>query len=634
VLHSEADLLGEKVLALGGPSFGACAGLLPELVAYVPISTECADRKVVIDPLGRIGPLRPQYGEDRIDPVLFDPTDYVGTALPTHAKRGLLGGCWPAVHYAFHYAETETSWEQTAFTLNGDDEVTYVGLGHSGKWRYFTLDPLREVRPADFYRALFVFCGDWARLQPALRVDLPEPRLRDASLAAIARATTTFVGKHPKYGLGGYAGDQHDGFPPTILWMTNTCLEWGMFDDAKRYLTYYFEHFVSDDGTFNYYGPAVSEYGQMLDLVARHVRYTDDAEWLQKHNAKVSAIAGHLRSLRAESLKQPEDAITRGLLYGSPEADTRKETEYHFSGTAWAYRGLLELSHLYREHGQATPAAELAQEAAALLQDLNRAARASLLPGDPPFLSPYPGIDSPFPSMTSDRLASYTNYRYWPELLSAEALEPDLAEAVFEYRRRKGGELMATTRFGGHLDDWPFAHQARAVLAADRVDQYLLGLYGHLAVHQMPGTFCTYEQVKVAGGDPRTYAADYCVPVQLTVPLLVRWMLVFEERDRDALWLCKAVPRRWFAPGQRFSVRNAPTRWGPVSFQVHAQDESVEIEIIPPPKPVETIMLRARRPDGALPREILVEGAVAELHSEREAIAISQPTGPVKLNLR
>lgn len=635
ILQSNADLLGEKALAQGEPSFEACAGLLPELVAYVPISTEHAARKVVIDPLGRIGALRPEYGDRRIEEPLFDPSQYVGDLMPTHAKRGLLGGCLPGIHYAFHDPEADESWEEIAFTLDGRRELTYVGLLYRGEWRYFTLDPLRELRrPAEFYHALFCFFGDWARLQPNLRVDLPEPRLRDASLAAIARAITTFVEEHPKYGLGGYAADQHDGFPPTILWMTNACLEWGMIDGAKRYLTYYFDHFVTADGTLNYYGPAVSEYGQMLDLVGRYVRYTDDGEWLARYNGKVAAIASHLRSLRAESLEQPKDAITRGLLYGSPEADTRKETEYHFSGAAWAYRGLLELSRLYREYDRASEANRLAAEAAGLRDDLNRAARASLVPGDPPFVPPYPGLDTPFPTMTADRLASYTNYRYWPELLSAEALEPDLAEAVFEYRRRMGGELMATTRFSGHLDDWPFAHQARAFLAADRIDQFLLGLYGHLAVHQMPGTFCSYEQVMIDGADPRTYRADYCVPAQLTIPLLVRWMLVFEERDSDTLWLCKAVPRRWFAPGQHFSVRNAPTRWGPVSFRVRAHEASVEVEIIPPPKAPETILLRVRRPDSALPSQVSAQGTSGELAATSEAIELSRPTGVVRLRVR
>ncbi len=235
--------------------------------------------------------------------------------------------------------------------------------------------------------------------------------------------------------------------------------------------------------------------------------------------------------------------------------------------------------------------------------------------------------------MTADTPACYTNYRYWPELLSAEVLTPDLADAVFEYRRRVGGELMATTRFAQQLDDWPFAQQARAVLAADRVDQYLLGLYGHLAAHQMPGTFGTYEQVQIRGVPMRTEAADYCVPEQLTIPLLVRWMLVYEERDRDVLWLCKAAPRRWCAPGQHFSVRNAPTRWGPVSFEVSASAEAVEVEVVPPPHAPEQLIVRVRRPEGQKPVRATCGGRALTFDAADETISIPKPTSAVRLRL-
>jgi hypothetical protein len=203
--------------------------------------------------------------------------------------------------------------------------------------------------------------------------------------------------------------------------------------------------------------------------------------------------------------------------------------------------------------------------------------------------------------MTTDTLASYTNYRYWPELLSAGVLDAELAETVFEYRRRQGGELCATTRFADRLDDWPLAHQARALLAADRVDQYLLALYGHLVLQQTPGTYCAYEQVAIRGGDTRSYAADYCVPAQLTVPLLVRWMLVWEEPDEERLWLCRAIPRRWLAPGETVRVRHVPTRWGPVSFEVHAETARVHVNVTPPPALRGAILVRLRRPDGAAP---------------------------------
>jgi hypothetical protein len=619
ITRSRADLLGEKVLAQGEPSFETTYGLLPELVGYVPVSSATAERKLVIDERGRIGLLTGAYGEDRVQHPLFDPAEHLDGLLPTRGKRGLLGGHLPGVHYGFWDPEAQDGWEEIVFSLPGEPEETFVALVKGDAWHCLALQPAcRAIDAPSFFEALARFCGHWQReLSPAIHVDLPEPRLVDASLAALAWCMTTLVGDHTKYGLGGYARDVHDGFPPTILWTGNACLEWGLTDRARAYLSHYFARFVKDDGTFDYYGPAVSEYGQMLDLVARYVRYTEDDDWLADHQAKVDAIAAHLISLRRESLKQPAEAVTRGLLYGSPEADTHKQTEFYFSGTAWACRGLTELARLYRERGL-PHAEEYQQEADGLRADLNRAARASLIPGDPPFLPPYPGLTTPFPTMGADQLAAYTNYRYWPELLSAEVLDPDLADAVFEFRRRMGGELSATTRFYAHLDDWPLAQQARALIADDRVDQFLLACYGHMALQQMPGTFCAYEQVAIRGAETRAYAADYCVPAQLTMPLLVRWMLVYEERDAETLWLCKAAPRRWFAPGQTVRVRNTPTRWGPMSYEVDSTQEGVTAHVVPPPRLRGKIMLRIRRPGGERPAS--VKGA--EFDAANEAIVV------------
>ncbi len=399
ILASHEDLLGKKVLAQGEPCYEAAAGLLPELASYVPVSSASAPVKVVIDETGRIGPMHEGYGRPRVAEAILDPAAYVGQLAPTVAKRGLLGGYLPGVDYGFWDGEARAGWEEIAFALDGEPERLFVALVRDGQWRTFALHPTREVPPHEFFEALAAFHEHWRReLEPSVRVDLPEPRLRDASLAAIARSMTTFVGDGARYGLGVYSQEVHKGFPPTTLWMVNNCLEWGLFGRARRYLTAYFDHCVRDDGTFEYYGPAVSEYGQVLDLVARYVRYTGDREWLAAHGTKVIAIARYLLSLRRESLKQPEGAVTRGLLYGSPEADTRDDREYYFSGTAWAWRGLLELARLCQETRVRLVAPEdVERECASLREDLLRAAKASLVPGDPPFLPPYPGLQTPSP---------------------------------------------------------------------------------------------------------------------------------------------------------------------------------------------------------------------------------------------
>jgi len=607
------DPIAEAAMLAGEPSCDALREALPELVGYVPVASEAVADKLVMDESGRIGRLG-DHGAKGLAEVLFDPEEQLGEGARL-GSASLLEGWLPAIA-----GSLSGGGELLAVPAVSADGFTLVRAVLRGERHHWALDPLREVPPGVFDEALAAATDEWrADLSSAARVKLPESVLVDASLAAIARTISTFEGYHPKYGLGAYSHPMHDGFPPTFIFMLRACLEWGLVDRAEGYLSHWFERFVRPDGTFDYYGPAVSEYGQVLDGVARFVRYTGDRGWLEGHLTQVRAIADHLVSLRRESLAQPAGSPARGLLFGSPEADTRDQKEYHFSGTAWAWRGLLELGRLL---GGDT-GAELLRECRALRRDLLAAARAALLPGDPPFLPPYPGIERPFERMTAGTLESYTNYRYWPELLSAGALEPDLADAVMEFRKRRGGELAGTTRFADHLDDWPLAHHAWGLLQADLADRFILTLYGHLALQQTPGTYCAYEQVSITG-DPRRLVADYCVPAQLTVPLMVRWMLLHDDPDTDRLWLARALPRRWLAPGERIRIEGAPTPYGPVSYSIETDERRcrADVEL---PGPVREVALRLRRPGGAVLSRVTAEGANATTMRDGETVLL-RPT--------
>jgi hypothetical protein len=242
------------------------------------------------------------------------------------------------------------------------------------------------------------------------------------------------------------------------------------------------------------------------------------------------------------------------------------------------------------------------------------------------------GFDKPFGTMTQDRFASYTNYRYWVEMLSSGFLRPQWHDWIIAYRTSHGGELLGMTRFSGHLDDWPYAGYAYGLLIRDRADHYLLAFYGDLANHRMRGTFTAYEQVAIRGLGGRSYRADYCVPAQLVTPLMARWMLVFEERDAPVLWLCRATPRRWLVQGQGISVRRATTRWGPVSFAVTPQDDGLiraEIELPCTDSPVE-LLLRLRTPGGKRIRSVTLNGRMhTDFDADAEYVRIVRPAEQV-----
>ena len=116
-------------------------------------------------------------------------------------------------------------------------------------------------------------------------------------------------------------------------------------------------------------------------------------------------------------------------------------------------------------------------------------------------------------------IASYTNYRYWPELLSSGLLPDQLANRVVKSRLSAGGQFCGMTRFSHHLDDWPLADYLYGLWRLGRKNDFLLSLYGHVAYHQAEGHLTAYESVTFPPGKK---ASDYCLPSQLVAARAAR----------------------------------------------------------------------------------------------------------------
>jgi hypothetical protein len=117
--------------------------------------------------------------------------------------------------------------------------------------------------------------------------------------------------------------------------------------------------------------------------------------------------------------------------------------------------------------------------------------------------------------LTDGREASYTNYRYWPELLSSDILPKRMADRLVNSRKNQGGQFCGMTRFMDTLDDWPLADYLYGLWKLGRKSDFLLSLYGHVAYHQCEEHLTAFEQFRFPG-DPRgSKQADYCLPSQL-----------------------------------------------------------------------------------------------------------------------
>ena len=100
------------------------------------------------------------------------------------------------------------------------------------------------------------------------------------------------------------------------------------------------------------------------------------------------------------------------------------------------------------------------------------------------------------------------------------------------------------------------------------VDRFLLYFFTQSAHSATRGTFTTPESMTInrdAGGWP------YASPGQANVPMALKWMLAFEEPESRTLWLAKATPRDWLAPGEApLRAARLSTRYGRVAFTLTA----------------------------------------------------------------
>ena len=205
------------------------------------------------------------------------------------------------------------------------------------------------------------------------------------------------VGARPRYGATHFNSvPNQDGFQDTFNSSVNCYLEWGLFDTAKSYLENYYDDFVRDDGSIDYRGPEIAQYGRMLTNLAQYYDFTSDAALLIKYEQKIGGIVNILESRRGTALELPEDDPAFGMIAGWDKADTYDmprsmfdlERPY-FSNNTEAWRGFRDLGRTWVEIGKKTNRDDLVArgqrllgEAESLRGDIDKAIERSIVIDD------------------------------------------------------------------------------------------------------------------------------------------------------------------------------------------------------------------------------------------------------------
>lgn len=292
------------------------------------------------------------------------------------------------------------------------------------------LDHIRNLFPPTTGAPAFdrtVIRGNMERLKTVPEVRTGHPLLDLSVKTGLASIDATFQGDHPKYGIESYGENCHDGFPPVIIAAVDALSSWGLAARAAQLFRYWLANFVRDDGTIRYRGTSLAELGQLLHTASLLAERIGPDGWWHDGRPQLSRIVEWLLALRKEV--ERED----GLLVGVPEDDEKNKVGKYFHNNAWVARGLQRWADLCeRLCASPIPLSDQARSAGQAVQRDTLHAISRCWPDDradwwlPPQVEP---LERPR-FLTGTREASYTNYRYWPELLSSRVLPADMADRV------------------------------------------------------------------------------------------------------------------------------------------------------------------------------------------------------------
>ncbi len=377
------------------------------------------------------------------------------------------------------------------------------------------LDQILSLFPRPKGRAAFdprVIQANIKKLKTVPEINTGHPFLDLSIITGLAHIDATFQGDHPKYGVGTYGMVEHDTFPPTIIAAVDALSAWGINVRAAQLFNYWLTNFVKEDGTFDYYGPSISEYGQMLHTATTLQERAGGKGWSKEGLPKLNLIAEYLLRLISSASNE------NGLISGVPEADTRDQVDIYFHNNGWVVKGLERWIKLCEKTGF-TPSTsfEIITKAAQKLKEDTLKAIKKTWPEDPCdwWLPAQLGELVRPRYVTETRESSYTNYRYWLELLSSDILPPDMANRLVNARLNGGGQFCGTTRFMDWLDDWPLTDYLYALWSLGRKNDFLMSLYGHVAYAQCEDHLTAYEQTSLPDDPKGSRRADYCLPCQL-----------------------------------------------------------------------------------------------------------------------
>ena len=391
--------------------------------------------------------------------------------------------------------------------------------------------------------------------------------------------------------------------------------------------------------------------------LAEHYWRTGDTEWLRASAPRIKANAEWMLRQRrvASSLMPGGDRLwCKGLqpaLQVTPDSGGLWMQFYECEAYYWASvsRFAAALSVIDPDGG-----AKLQAEAEAYGQDLRAAVERSiaLSPVVPvrdgtfrsvvPFACYVRGLGTGAWGWRRDGSGEHVGPLYWDTVQSAAALispagllSPNDARVQGYLEVLEDRLLLENPRVGQR--DWFLAgwqHQAglertaNLHLAGDDIPCFLRSFLNGYAIDILPDQGYTFNEHATHGPPDKIFEE---------AAFLERFRDLLVCEDGSNLWLARATPRAWLEQGKKISVKNAPTYFGNVDFEITSDVDHGRIAATlkwPARHPAGQVWLRLRHPKTAPIRSVAVNGRdYRDVEPAREVVKLHDLKGDVRVEV-
>jgi hypothetical protein len=427
--------------------------------------------------------------------------------------------------------------------------------------------------------------------------------------------------------------------------------------------------FVDGDGGFEYattmkydigwyHDGTHPQTGRILFAMAEHYLLTGDKEWFQKNRTRIQAAADWILRQRAKYLQDipnRQALEVAGLQPPQILGDKglgRSVWRWYLINDAFSLQGLRRFADALAEF-DVEAAQRYHREADAYAQDLLRVVEREMAIApvrqvlDGTYRRIIPASPYARGAMVFEVLGTYS-------LVDNEMGTLPLADAF-------GVLDAADPRIGEHLDvveEWirhekktgpqtPGATQEQFWSGCARLVKYMFVDKIHLRRDDVPCFLRLWMKnyaawVTVEGGFPEGSSLTRYTGNPAGKPdsdlgstgwfvESFRNLLVMEIGD--TLWLAKATPRAWLEQGKKIAIKNAPTNFGTLAYEIVSDVDNGKINAtveMPTRKAPKEVVLRFRHPKAAPIKTVTVNGKPwTEYNKDKETITLKGLTGNV-----